>query len=153
MYKIQQLPTYKYLIIFFVAGDDKTRVYLLGNPVIWWGNIVFLLIFLIMYTYSSLKTQMSCLLKKERQLLWHLHGSFLDGVFTIFHSGRWAECSTSITIILPYFSPACLVPCCWTTWPGAWPGWCQVWLPPHWVTPCWHSPCPFAAILFIVFPR
>ena len=57
MYKIQQLPTYKYLIIFFVAGDDKTRVYLLGNPVIWWGNIVFLLIFLIMYTYSSLKTQ------------------------------------------------------------------------------------------------
>merc|ERR1712122_231589 len=41
----------------FSAGDDKSRVYLLGNPIIWWGNIVFLLIFLIVYTWSSLKSQ------------------------------------------------------------------------------------------------
>merc|ERR1719323_2149284 len=41
----------------FSAGDDKQRIFLLGNPVIWWGNIVFLLLFLLMYSYSSLKTQ------------------------------------------------------------------------------------------------
>ena len=32
-------------------------MYLLGNPVIWWGNIIFLLIFLMIYTYSNLKSQ------------------------------------------------------------------------------------------------
>ena len=32
-------------------------MYLLGNPVIWWGNIVFLIIFLMVYTWSSLKVQ------------------------------------------------------------------------------------------------
>ena len=42
----------------FSAGDDSQhRVYLLGNPLIWWANIVFLVIFLIMYFYSNLKTQ------------------------------------------------------------------------------------------------
>merc|ERR1719220_244633 len=41
----------------FSAGDDKTRIFLLGNPVIWWANIVFLLIFLMIYTYSNLKSQ------------------------------------------------------------------------------------------------
>ena len=39
------------------AGDDKVRVYLLGNPVIWWANIAFLLVFLLIYSYSSLKSQ------------------------------------------------------------------------------------------------
>ena len=43
--------------LFVSAGDDRTRVYLLGNPVIWWGNIVFLLLFLVMYAYSNLKIQ------------------------------------------------------------------------------------------------
>ena len=33
------------------------RVYLLGNPVIWWANIAFLLVFLLIYSYSSLKSQ------------------------------------------------------------------------------------------------
>ena len=41
----------------YLAGDDKTRVFLLGNPIIWWGNLVFLLIFLVMYSYSNLKVQ------------------------------------------------------------------------------------------------
>jgi len=42
----------------FSAGDDSQhRVYLLGNPLIWWANIVFLALFLIMYVYSNLKTQ------------------------------------------------------------------------------------------------
>lgn len=43
--------------MYCLAGDDKQRVFLLGNPVIWWGNIIFLILFLIMYSYSSLKTQ------------------------------------------------------------------------------------------------
>ena len=33
------------------------RVYLLGNPVIWWANIAFLLVFLLVYSYSILKSQ------------------------------------------------------------------------------------------------
>ena len=39
------------------AGDDKTRVYLLGNPIIWWGNIAFLFAFLLVYAWSSLVSQ------------------------------------------------------------------------------------------------
>eukprot|EP00092_Neocalanus_flemingeri_P019544 GFUD01021174.1.p1 GENE.GFUD01021174.1~~GFUD01021174.1.p1 ORF type:complete len:722 (+),score=149.03 GFUD01021174.1:268-2433(+) len=49
----------------FSAGDDKTRIYLLGNPVIWWANIVFLIIFLIIYSYSSLKSQRGVLESPE----------------------------------------------------------------------------------------
>merc|ERR1712129_182973 len=41
----------------FSAGDDKTRIFLLGNPVIWWANIIFLIIFLVIYSYSSFKSQ------------------------------------------------------------------------------------------------
>ena len=42
----------------FSAGDESQhRVYLLGNPLIWWANIGFLVVFLLMYFYSSLKTQ------------------------------------------------------------------------------------------------
>jgi len=41
----------------FSAGDDKTRIYLLGNPLIWWGNIVFLLIFLAVYAWAGFREQ------------------------------------------------------------------------------------------------
>jgi len=38
------------------SGND-VRVYLLGNPVIWWSNIVLLLVFLAVYAFASLKAQ------------------------------------------------------------------------------------------------
>jgi len=41
------------------AGDEgvQHRVFLLGNPVIWWANIVFLVVFLLLYSVSALKSQ------------------------------------------------------------------------------------------------
>jgi len=41
----------------FSAGDDRTRIYLLGNPLIWWGNIVFLLVFLVVYAWAAFRAQ------------------------------------------------------------------------------------------------
>merc|ERR1712083_1239138 len=41
----------------FSAGDDKTRIFLLGNPVIWWSNIIFLILFLVIYSYPCFKNQ------------------------------------------------------------------------------------------------
>jgi dolichyl-phosphate-mannose-protein mannosyltransferase len=43
--------------LFLAAGDDKTRIYLLGNPLIWWGNIGFLLIFLAVYSWAAFRQQ------------------------------------------------------------------------------------------------
>jgi len=55
----------------FSAGDDKTRIFLLGNPVIWWSNIIFLILFLIIYSYSCFKNQRgvveSAEITKERE--------------------------------------------------------------------------------------
>lgn len=44
-------------VIGVAAGDDKTRVYLLGNPVIWWANIGFLFAFVLVFAWSSLVSQ------------------------------------------------------------------------------------------------
>ncbi|PNF38553.1 Protein O-mannosyl-transferase 2 [Cryptotermes secundus] len=40
----------------FFSGNSY-RIYLLGNPVIWWGNLVFLAIFLIIFAYNSVREQ------------------------------------------------------------------------------------------------
>lgn len=40
----------------FSAGDE-TRIYLLGNPVIWWANLVFLAVFLASYVYNNFKVR------------------------------------------------------------------------------------------------
>ncbi|KAK9877554.1 hypothetical protein WA026_018660 [Henosepilachna vigintioctopunctata] len=40
----------------FFSGSNF-RIYLLGNPVIWWGNIVFLLIFVVVFTFNAIKEQ------------------------------------------------------------------------------------------------
>ncbi|CAG5106978.1 Similar to tw: Protein O-mannosyl-transferase 2 (Drosophila pseudoobscura pseudoobscura) [Cotesia congregata] len=43
---------------FFSANNH--RVYLLGNPIIWWGNIVFLFIFALIYLYTAVREQRGC---------------------------------------------------------------------------------------------
>ncbi|XP_034938393.1 protein O-mannosyl-transferase 2 [Chelonus insularis] len=43
---------------FFSANNH--RVYLLGNPIIWWGNIAFLFIFALLYLYTSVREQRGC---------------------------------------------------------------------------------------------
>lgn len=40
----------------FFSGSSF-RIYLLGNPVIWWGNIVFLLLFLGVFLFNAVKQQ------------------------------------------------------------------------------------------------
>ncbi|XP_012275961.1 protein O-mannosyl-transferase 2 isoform X2 [Orussus abietinus] len=40
----------------FFSGYNH-RIYLLGNPIIWWGNIVFLLLFIIVYMHAAVLEQ------------------------------------------------------------------------------------------------
>ena len=40
----------------FFSGADQ-RIYLLGNPIIWWGNLGFLALFLMLYLVQSIKEQ------------------------------------------------------------------------------------------------
>lgn len=38
----------------FFSGSTH-RVYLLGNPVVWWGNLAFLVIFFVVYVINSIR--------------------------------------------------------------------------------------------------
>ena len=40
----------------YFSGKDH-RVYLLGNPIIWWGNIAFLLLFGLTYLWNMVREQ------------------------------------------------------------------------------------------------
>ena len=40
----------------YFSGKDH-RVYLLGNPVIWWGNIAFLVLFGLTYLWNLVREQ------------------------------------------------------------------------------------------------
>lgn len=43
----------------FFSGNSL-RIYLLGNPIIWWGNIVFLILFIILYVHACVRQQRDC---------------------------------------------------------------------------------------------
>lgn len=43
----------------FFSGSTL-RIYLLGNPVIWWSNIVFLILFIALYIHASVRQQRGC---------------------------------------------------------------------------------------------
>lgn len=40
----------------FFSGNNY-RIYLLGNPIIWWGNLMFLAFFLLTYFYMAVRHQ------------------------------------------------------------------------------------------------
>ncbi|EZA52404.1 Protein O-mannosyl-transferase [Ooceraea biroi] len=40
----------------FFSGNNQ-RIYLLGNPIVWWGNIVFLVTFVALYVHASVREQ------------------------------------------------------------------------------------------------
>ncbi|XP_014601229.1 PREDICTED: protein O-mannosyl-transferase 2, partial [Polistes canadensis] len=44
----------------FFSGNNQ-RVYLLGNPVIWWGNIIFLIMFIMLYIHVCIREQRGCI--------------------------------------------------------------------------------------------
>ncbi|XP_033344881.1 protein O-mannosyl-transferase 2 [Bombus vosnesenskii] len=43
----------------FFSGNSL-RIYLLGNPIIWWGNIIFLILFIILYVHACVRQQRDC---------------------------------------------------------------------------------------------
>ncbi|CAK9822719.1 Protein O-mannosyl-transferase 2 [Anthophora retusa] len=43
----------------FFSGNSL-RIYLLGNPIIWWGNIIFLILFVILYIHACVREQRGC---------------------------------------------------------------------------------------------
>lgn len=62
----------------FFSGNNQ-RIYLLGNPVIWWSNIAFLVIFLIFYVYASVREQRGC---ADNAIV-------LEQRSKITHAGKW----------------------------------------------------------------
>lgn len=40
----------------FFSGSEH-RIYLLGNPIIWWGNLIFLGLFLLIFLYNAIRYQ------------------------------------------------------------------------------------------------
>ncbi|XP_043793146.1 protein O-mannosyl-transferase 2 isoform X3 [Apis laboriosa] len=44
----------------FFSGNSL-RIYLLGNPIIWWGNIIFLILFIILYIHACIRQQRGCI--------------------------------------------------------------------------------------------
>lgn len=40
----------------FFSGNEQ-KIYLLGNPVIWWGNLVFLAMFILLYIHAAVREQ------------------------------------------------------------------------------------------------
>nr|XP_003705238.1 PREDICTED: protein O-mannosyl-transferase 2 isoform X1 [Megachile rotundata]XP_012145078.1 PREDICTED: protein O-mannosyl-transferase 2 isoform X1 [Megachile rotundata]XP_012145079.1 PREDICTED: protein O-mannosyl-transferase 2 isoform X1 [Megachile rotundata] len=43
----------------FFSGNEL-RIYLLGNPIIWWSNIIFLILFIILYIHACVRQQRGC---------------------------------------------------------------------------------------------
>jgi dolichyl-phosphate-mannose-protein mannosyltransferase len=39
------------------SASESLHVYLLGNPIIWWGNLVFLAAFLFCYLFNAVRAQ------------------------------------------------------------------------------------------------
>lgn len=69
----------------FFSGNEQ-RIYLLGNPLIWWGNLVFLVIFIILYIDAAvrekrgLKETVASLKQREKIMnagVWLFIGWFL----------------------------------------------------------------------------
>lgn len=59
----------------FFSGSTY-RIYLLGNPVIWWGNLVFLILFIIIFAINAIKQQRG----------------YLKSI-TDFHNGKLVACA------------------------------------------------------------
>ncbi|XP_066596933.1 protein O-mannosyl-transferase 2 isoform X3 [Prorops nasuta] len=58
----------------FFSGNNE-RIYLLGNPIIWWGNIVFLAIFIFIYIHACVREKRGCtespIVLKQREKIMH----------------------------------------------------------------------------------
>ena len=90
----------------FFSGADQ-RIYLLGNPIIWWGNLGFLAAFLVLYLVQSIKEQrgitqetLDSLPNNDQTLfscMWLFIGNVIQALFFIY-------CSKNLTSALVTFS-------------------------------------------------
>jgi len=73
----------------FFSGSQY-RIYLLGNPIIWWSNLIFLALFLLSYTISAIRTQRGYLAPSAPQ--WqHLNaGAWLFAGWLLHYLPFWA---------------------------------------------------------------
>ncbi|XP_076235237.1 protein O-mannosyl-transferase 2 isoform X2 [Calliopsis andreniformis] len=62
----------------FFSGNTL-RIYLLGNPIIWWGNIVFLILFIALYIHACVRQQRGCV----------EHPAVLAQMHKIVNAGKW----------------------------------------------------------------
>ncbi|KAJ8674354.1 hypothetical protein QAD02_005616 [Eretmocerus hayati] len=62
----------------FFSGNNQ-RIYLLGNPIIWWGNIAFLAIFVLVYVNAAVREQRGC--EDDQALIQHRK--------TVTNAGSW----------------------------------------------------------------
>ncbi|KYN26969.1 Protein O-mannosyl-transferase 2 [Trachymyrmex cornetzi] len=76
----------------FFSGNNQ-RIYLLGNPIIWWGNIVFLVIFIVFYVHASVREQRGCIddaiMLKQRSKITHA-GKWLFLGWILHYAPFWA---------------------------------------------------------------
>ena len=89
----------------FFSGADQ-RIYLLGNPIIWWGNLGFLAAFLVLYLVQSIKEQrgitqetLDSLPNNDQTLfscIWLFIGNLIQALFFIY-------CSKNLTSALVTF--------------------------------------------------
>ncbi|XP_001600041.2 protein O-mannosyl-transferase 2 [Nasonia vitripennis] len=76
----------------FFSGSNH-RIYLLGNPIIWWSNIAFLVIFVIAYINAAVREQRGCeedeALIQERKTVMNA-GSWLFVGWLLHYAPFWA---------------------------------------------------------------
>lgn len=75
----------------FFSGSSY-RIYLLGNPIIWWSNLIFLGLFLLLFAIQCIKQQRGYVQSDENTLRWrHLNaGAWLFGGWLLHYLPFWA---------------------------------------------------------------
>ncbi|XP_032689103.1 protein O-mannosyl-transferase 2 isoform X6 [Odontomachus brunneus] len=91
----------------FFSGNNQ-RIYLLGNPIIWWGNIVFLIVFIILYAYAAVREQRGCVddivLVEQRSRITHA-GKWIFLGWILHYAPFWAM---SRVLYFHHYFPALL---------------------------------------------
>lgn len=55
------------------SAIDGFKVYLLGNPIIWWGNLVVLAAFVFVYAYQAYRRQRGAYDDRQTKGMLHSH--------------------------------------------------------------------------------
>ncbi|KZC06223.1 Protein O-mannosyl-transferase 2 [Dufourea novaeangliae] len=91
----------------FFSGNNL-RIYLLGNPIIWWSNIVFLILFIVLYIHACVRqhrgcTDQSATLEQRNKII--NAGNWLFLGWTLHYAPFWAM---SRVLYFHHYFPALL---------------------------------------------